>query len=368
MSLFEDVMALAVQMPMEEREQLARALGVIVHPPSGGRALPLNQFVARPDPVAWRKAETGHAVLATEAPATEHDIPVGPRAIHGLWTANAADIVRAAADAVTEVPTAATLPRNSPVIAHTDVCTELAYGVAGALDFFESPAVEVRLATATYLALLGAARDASQQRRIRRFVQPYAVLSLGPMASSRSVELMLAHALHDGLTPLDALIAATAPHKQFHAKAQSGLGLRKALLFRTATVRGRFGSKAAVPSPSRFGVVHGFVDKRPGIKTSEIAVVNSPKDDGSRADHLNVLSRLPSYLQATAPAFDSHVSGAAPRLPRRHRRRAGPGAAGQRFSHAALPNAYVDPVSTDDVRPHNRGSLREPRMMLDVRA
>ena len=64
MSLFEDVMALAVQLPMEERERLARALGIIVHPPSGGRTLPLNQFVARPDPVAWRKAETGHAVLA----------------------------------------------------------------------------------------------------------------------------------------------------------------------------------------------------------------------------------------------------------------------------------------------------------------
>jgi predicted nucleic acid-binding protein len=210
MSMFEDVMALAVQMPMEERERLARALGVIVHPPSGGRTLPLNQFVARPDPVAWRKAETGHAVLATETPATEHDIPAGPRAIHGLWIADAADSARAAADAEDAVPTAATLPRNSPVIVHTEVCAELAYGVEGALNFFESPTVEVRLATATYLTLLGAAQDVAQQRRVRRFVQPYAVLSLGPMASSRSVELMLTHALNDGLTPLDALIAATA--------------------------------------------------------------------------------------------------------------------------------------------------------------
>jgi predicted nucleic acid-binding protein len=208
MSLFEDVMALAVQLPMEERERLARALGVIVHPPSGGRTLPLNQFVARPDPVAWRKAETGHAVLATETPATEHDIPAGPQAIRGLWADDAADTAgAAAADAV---PPAATLPRNSPVIVHTDVCAELAYGVEDAVQFFESPAVEVRLATATYLALLGAAQDAGQQRRIRRFVQPYAVLSLGPMASSRSVELMLTHALNDGLLPLDALIAATA--------------------------------------------------------------------------------------------------------------------------------------------------------------
>jgi predicted nucleic acid-binding protein len=209
MSLFEDVMALAVQLPMEERERLARALGVIVHPPSGGRTLPLNQFVARPDPVAWRKAETGHAVLATETPATEHDIPAGPQAIRGLWADSVGDTARAT-DSADAVPLAATLPRNSPVIVHTDVCAELAYGVDGAAQFFESPAVEVRLATATYLALLGAAQDVAQQRRIRRFVQPYAVLSLGPMASSRSVELMLTHALNDGLLPLDALIAATA--------------------------------------------------------------------------------------------------------------------------------------------------------------
>ena len=71
------------------------------------------------------------------------------------------------------------------------------------------PGVEIRLATATYLSLLGAAENEDQMARLRRFVQPFAVLSLGPMASSRSVELMLAHTLDSGLSPLDALIAAT---------------------------------------------------------------------------------------------------------------------------------------------------------------
>jgi predicted nucleic acid-binding protein len=47
-------------------------------------------------------------------------------------------------------------------------------------------------------------------QRMSHFVQPYAVLSLGPMASSRSVELMMANAISTGLNPLDALIAATA--------------------------------------------------------------------------------------------------------------------------------------------------------------
>ena len=77
MSLFEDVMALAVQMPQAERERLAQALGAA----GAGRAsqsLPLQQFVPRPDPVAWRKAETGHAVLNTATGQDAVEFPEGP--------------------------------------------------------------------------------------------------------------------------------------------------------------------------------------------------------------------------------------------------------------------------------------------------
>jgi predicted nucleic acid-binding protein len=99
--------------------------------------------------------------------------------------------------------------RPAAVVA-TDVCFDLALGVPEAAEFFRSPPVEIRLATATYLELLQAARTPEEQRRIRRFVQPYAVLSLGPMASSKAVELLLSHALPDGLEALQALAAATA--------------------------------------------------------------------------------------------------------------------------------------------------------------
>src|SRR3954469_2862475 len=97
-----------------------------------------------------------------------------------------------------------------PAVVATDVCFDLALGVPEAVEFFRKPPVEIRLATATYLELLQAARSPEEQRRIKRFVQPYPVLSLGPMASSRAVELLLAHAVPDGLTALQALAAATA--------------------------------------------------------------------------------------------------------------------------------------------------------------
>jgi predicted nucleic acid-binding protein len=102
------------------------------------------------------------------------------------------------------------LRRGSPVVVNTDVCRDLATGLPAAVGFFASPPVEIRLATASYLALLGAADSAAQHERLKAFVQPYAVLSLGPMASSRAVALMLDHALANGLTALDALVAATA--------------------------------------------------------------------------------------------------------------------------------------------------------------
>ena len=99
--------------------------------------------------------------------------------------------------------------RRAAVVA-TDVCFDLALGVPEAVQFFEKPPVEIRLATATYLELLQAARSADEQRRLKRFVQSFAVLSLGPMASSRAVELLLQHGLSDGLEALQALVAATA--------------------------------------------------------------------------------------------------------------------------------------------------------------
>lgn len=97
-----------------------------------------------------------------------------------------------------------------PAVIATDVCFDLALGVPEAVAFFEQPPVDIRMATATYLELLQAARSPEEQRRLKRFVQPYAVLSLGPMASSKAVELLLSHSLPDGLEALQALAAATA--------------------------------------------------------------------------------------------------------------------------------------------------------------
>ncbi len=213
MSLFEEVMSIAVQLPVAERERLAQALGVKVassEPPRPtGTNLPLHSFASRPDAVAWRKAETGHAVLATEISAEQRSFPPGPAALSGMWAHHAGEeqpesAIDGTALLVTE------LPKGSPVVVHTDVCIALALGVAEAIRFFEASPVEVRLATATYLTLLDMAEDKTQLARIRHFVQPFAVLSLGPMASSRAVELMMNHALESGLHALDALIAATA--------------------------------------------------------------------------------------------------------------------------------------------------------------
>src|SRR5437667_12656801 len=103
------------------------------------------------------------------------------------------------------------MPPQLPALIATDLCVELARGVPQAVAFFENPPVEIRLSTATYLELLGLARSPAEQRRLRRFVAPYAVLSLGPMASSRAVELLLDPHLADGLQPLQALMPSTPP-------------------------------------------------------------------------------------------------------------------------------------------------------------
>lgn len=99
--------------------------------------------------------------------------------------------------------------RPAAVVA-ADVCAALALGLPAAVEFFRRPPVEIRLATATYLELLQMAGAPEEVRRLRRFVQPYTVLSLGPMASARAVDLLLRHGLATGLTALEALTAATA--------------------------------------------------------------------------------------------------------------------------------------------------------------
>jgi predicted nucleic acid-binding protein len=213
MSLFEDAMQVAVQLPLAERERLARALGLSVHTKTPGKTLPtgtlpLNAFVSNPskDPAqsaAWRQAETGHAVLATASPAAD---ATGPRALFGLLSTQLAEETMTSGDA----PLASSLPAGTPVVVHSDVCAQLATGNERALQFFESPGVEIRLATASYLTLLGAGESAEQLHRVQGFVQPYAVLSLGPMASSRAVELMIRRDLNTEFNALDALIAATA--------------------------------------------------------------------------------------------------------------------------------------------------------------
>lgn len=228
MSLFEDAMSVAVQLPMTERERLARALGLNVHTRGAGKTLPLNQFVAMPQTVtpqnllpqapqdesqrraqgeAWRRAETGHAVVDTgqSAVAPAAEIVDGPRALLGLFP-NAASTRDAESEAL---PAASELSKGGAALVHSSVCFALAAGDEDALRFFEAAPIEARFATATYLSLLGVARNESDLARVQRFVAPYAVLSLGPMASSRAVELMIAGAPH-GLEALDALIAATA--------------------------------------------------------------------------------------------------------------------------------------------------------------
>jgi predicted nucleic acid-binding protein len=102
------------------------------------------------------------------------------------------------------------MPPKLPALIATDLCVDLARGVPEVVAFFDNPPVEIRLSTVTYLELLGLAQSPAEERRLRRFVVPYAVLSLGPMASSRAVELLLEHHLTDGLQPMQALMAATA--------------------------------------------------------------------------------------------------------------------------------------------------------------
>jgi predicted nucleic acid-binding protein len=99
---------------------------------------------------------------------------------------------------------------GGPALIATDLCADLACGHRAAVDFFRDPPVAIRLSTVTYLHLLARARSPAEQRRIKRFVAPYPVLSLGPMASAKAVELVLEAGLTADLGPLAALVAATA--------------------------------------------------------------------------------------------------------------------------------------------------------------
>lgn len=215
MSPFEQALSVAVHLPQAERERLAKALGIAIREestPSTSRSLPMMNLTARPDPQAWRKAESGHAVLATEENLRDDEIPTGAPAIACMWAERSGELL-APIEESTPAPNQIALgqiPPGSPVVVHADVCLALACGEEQAQQFFQQQPAEIRLATAGYLHLLAAAQSTPEQRRIRRFVQPFAVLSLGPMASSRAVELMLEHSLETGLSPLDALIAATA--------------------------------------------------------------------------------------------------------------------------------------------------------------
>jgi predicted nucleic acid-binding protein len=199
MPTVKEILELSRRLTPAERQELARALAR----PERSGDLPLAPGPS-PHSVAWVKAERGHAVLATDLTALEAQLPAGAAALAGAWADHPPAAGREAAPPPSPPPTA------GPALIHTDVCVDLARGDAGALAFFQTPRVEIRLSTVTYLHLLAAARDAQELARVRRFASAYPVLSLGPMASSRAVELVQAHHLSDGLEPLDALLAATA--------------------------------------------------------------------------------------------------------------------------------------------------------------
>jgi predicted nucleic acid-binding protein len=215
MSDYDDILWAARSLSPGEQQQLARELGAPASGGAGRTELPLTQFPGmagpRPHSVAWVKAERGHAVLATETAEADAAIPAGAEAIAGIWAdrASSSDFGFRISDLGTD--RSLSNPKSQgPALLATDLCVELALGRPEAIDFFREPAVEIRLSTVTYLALLSQARDPDEQRRIRRFVSPYPVLSLGPMASSRAVELLLEYGPVTGLGPLDALAAATA--------------------------------------------------------------------------------------------------------------------------------------------------------------
>ena len=202
MSLYEDAVSAAVKLPLAERERLAQALGLKLAPRA---TLQMAAPTQRPDAKSWREAERGHAVLDVGASSAKP----GPDAIRGMWAAHDLETAHSLADEAANANQVSSLPAGSPVVVHTSAVTALAMNLAPTQSFWENPPVEVRLATATYLYLLEHCADANERARVKAFVQPFAVLSLGPMASTRAAQLMLEHG-DAGLSALDSLIAATA--------------------------------------------------------------------------------------------------------------------------------------------------------------
>jgi predicted nucleic acid-binding protein len=198
MSELQYVLQLARALGPAEQQQLIRAL--TAGSPAAGLPL-LAPSAPSPHSAAWVRAERGHAVLATEPEATA-DIPPGAGAIAGIWPHLAAPEARVEAGR----PATA---YSGPVLVATDVCLGLARGEPGAWAVFTGGRLEIRLSTVSYLELLACSTGPEDDRRLRQFVAPYAVLSLGPVASNRSVELLFAHR-EEGLDPLRALVAATA--------------------------------------------------------------------------------------------------------------------------------------------------------------
>ncbi len=205
MSLYEDAMSLAVQLPQPQREHLAQALGLKLAPRA---TLPMAMNApdrSKTDPAAWRASETGHAVLDVNRTSAPLDPSiVGAEALRGLFSGKGF-----APDESVATDTLSQLPVGSPVVLHTSAILALALDLEISRPFWQKPPVEIRIATATYLKLLELCEDASQRARVRAFVQPFAVLSLGPMASTKAAQLMLENSA-PGFSALDALIAATA--------------------------------------------------------------------------------------------------------------------------------------------------------------
>ncbi len=205
MSLYEDAVSTAVKLPLAERERLAQALGLKLAPRATLQMAAPSANAMRPDAKSWREAERGHAVLDVGA----SNAKPGPDAIRGMWADFDLETANSLADEAANPDEVSGLPAGSPVVVHTSVVSALALDLAPTQNFWQNPPVEVRLATATYLYLLEGCTDANQRARVKAFVQPFAVLSLGPMASTRAAQLMLEHG-DAGLSALDSLVAATA--------------------------------------------------------------------------------------------------------------------------------------------------------------
>jgi hypothetical protein len=86
MPTYDDVLRAARALPPAERQRLARELADPAATPARAAELPIATLSApRPHSVAWVKAERGHAVLATDTPESDADIPAGADAIAGMW-------------------------------------------------------------------------------------------------------------------------------------------------------------------------------------------------------------------------------------------------------------------------------------------